>query len=96
MCERKVAVRSRLRQKLGKSLSASSCDVLSNFTALLRCSRSRILTNVGSWLNSKRIYWRSPRCRLRRRPSKDKVDPCRFHMSCSLHLYMNHPFKSDA
>ena len=40
----------------------------------LHCSRSSISTNVGSWLSSKRICWRSPRCRLRRRPSKDRVD----------------------
>ncbi|KAG9316135.1 hypothetical protein JVU11DRAFT_3812 [Chiua virens] len=50
--------------------AASSCDVLD--TAILYRSRSNILTNVGSWLNSKRICWRSLRCRLR---PQDNVDP---------------------
>lgn len=73
MCKRKVAVRSRLRQKLGKSLFfcvRRSCQLHRLF--FFHCSRSSISTNVGSWRNSKRIYWRSPSCRLRRRPSKDK------------------------
>lgn len=30
MYERKITIRSQLRQKLGKSFSASSCDVLAN------------------------------------------------------------------
>ena len=75
MCKRKIAVRNQLREKLGKSLSASSCDVSRQLHRLFfHCSRSSISTNVGSWLSSKRICWRSPRCRLRRRRSKDRVD----------------------
>lgn len=75
MCKGKVALRSQLRQKLGKSLSFSQVLLYAMFLTplLFHRTRSSTSTNAGSWLNSKRIYWHSPRCRLRR-PSNNEVD----------------------
>ena len=47
MCKRKIAVRNQLREKLGKSLSASSCDVSCQLHRLFFTALDRVFQQTS-------------------------------------------------